>query len=287
MNARALVLDGALIPPDAPAYPPLERGLLYGDGLFESIPVHEQHPLDLDRHFGRMTASCTALSFPVPPRGAWDDSIALCLASSGEGVDSIRVTWSRGQATSRRFVPDPGDGPPRMLVAAYGLPAGRADRLARGVSAACIHGLTPGELARHKTLSAMTYVVAQSRARAQGADEALLVDDRDRVLESAGANVFVVREGRAFTPLAARPILAGIARERVQEWLGKRAQEVDFGPRDVAHAHEAFLTNAVSGVTPLVRVDGQAVGSDAPGPLTRELQKLWEEWRGSAAQRLP
>lgn len=283
MSTLALVLDGALARVDAPAFPPLERGLLYGDGLFESIPVHRRRALEATRHFERMSASCAALGFPPPERAVWDGAIALCLDAAGEDADSLRVTWSRGEARSRRFVPDPADGPPRMMVAAFAAPASRAARLDEGVSAVAITGLTPGELARHKTLSAMTYVVAQSRARAAGAEEALLIDARDRVLESAGANVFVVRDGRAFTPLATRPILSGIARERVTGWLAKRWQEVDFGPRDVALAHEAFLTNAVRGVTPLVRMDGQAIAGGMAGPLTRELQQRWQDWREAAA----
>jgi branched-subunit amino acid aminotransferase/4-amino-4-deoxychorismate lyase len=130
----ALVLDGALISVDAPAFPPTERGLLYGDGLFETFAASAGRALDADRHFARLRRSCAALGFPEPV--AWDDALALCLEAAGKDARALRVTWTRGQASARNYAPTAADGPPRLLVAAYPAPPDRTS----GVRAALVRG---------------------------------------------------------------------------------------------------------------------------------------------------
>jgi len=277
--ARVLVIDGVVVPPETPMFTGLERGLLYGDGLFESIAVHGNRPLEPQRHYDRMAASAVELGLPVPSLELWNRSIAACLAAlTDEMADALRVTWTRGTASERGYAPSLSDGPPRLLVAAHTSGDTARARTEHGVSASAIRGLTPGDLARHKTLSALTWVVAAARARAAGVDDALLIASDGSVLEAAGSNVFLVRAGVAATPPATRPILQGIARARVLDWLGDRGAEADFTPGRLADADEAFVTNAVRGIVPLVRVDGHAIGSGRPGPLTRELQERWREW---------
>ena len=134
MKPLALVLDGALISVDAPAFPPTERGLLYGDGLFETFAASAGRALDADRHFARLRRSCAALGFPEPV--AWDDALALCLEAAGKDARALRVTWTRGQASARNYAPTAADGPPRLLVAAYPAPPDRTS----GVRAALVRG---------------------------------------------------------------------------------------------------------------------------------------------------
>ena len=283
LMARVLVVDGRVTAPRALEISPLERGFQYGDGLFESIAVRGDAALEPERHLARMTASAAALGLPAPPLDLWNHSIAACLAAgtrlAGPPMDAVRVTWTRGLAGERGFAPSKADGPPRMTVVGFS----RIDPARVPASVTSVRGMSPGDLARHKTTSAMAYVAAAARARAAGADGALLIDDADRVLEVTGANVFMVRGGRVLTPPAARPILAGIGRQRVLGWLGEAGGEADFTPTELASSDEAFLTNAVHGVVPLVRLDGRAIGDGAPGPRTRELQARWESWAAEQA----
>jgi len=267
----ALVLDGEAIPPEQAAFLPLERGLLYGDGLFESMLVIEDCVPDVERHFARMATSANALGFPEPSYAAWDVGIAAALdAVRDRPLDrkrSLRITWTRGATRVRSFAPQPEDGAPRLLVALYeGLPADANSMAPR--AAAIIPGMAPGDLGRHKTLSAMAYVVAQERARALGADEALLVDAQGSILEAAGSNVFArfEREGLCTPPLTL-PILPGIARERVFGWV-RGVRELRLTAEDLYRADEVFLTNAVRGVVPIRSIDGRQVGMGGVGSLT-------------------
>ena len=271
----ALTLDGRVADPAAPALPPTERGYAYGDGLFETIPAPGGSAREPERHLARLRASANALGLPVPPRESLERALEATLAEAaraGGRVGLVRVTWSRG-GEERGYAA--GEGAARLVVAAYAAPPRPAD--GSGVSAISVRGVAPGELARHKTLSAIHYVVAATRAREAGADEALLVDPRGRVLETAGANVFVVLGGRILTPPSTLPLFAGIGRSRVIEALAAREAgpvlEQAFDVAALARADEAFLASAVRGVVPLTRVDGHAIGHDGgrPGPLTASL----------------
>jgi branched-chain amino acid aminotransferase len=262
----ALTLDGRAADPDLPALPPTERGYAYGDGLFETIPVDGGAAHEPERHCARLRASAAALGFAVPDAGLLERALAATLEAAGPGAGVARVTWSRGPGP-RGYAPGPDAGPPRLVVAAYAppprVPAGT------GLRAATVRGVVPGDLAAHKTLSAIHYVVAAQRAHAAGADEALLVDARGRVLETAGANVGAVIGGRVVTPPAALPLFAGIGRARVLAAGGVLEQAFDVVA--LAHAGEAFLVSAVRGVVPLVELDGRPIGSGAPGPVTARL----------------
>lgn len=267
----AATVDGHVVDPAAAALPATERGYAYGDGLFETIPAPAGRPFEAERHLARLRASAAALGLPVPAAGALEGAIAATLAAAGDAAGVVRVTWSRG-AGGRGFAPGGDTGPPRLVVTAWPAPAA-----SDGVRALSVRGVTPGELARHKTLSAIHYVVAAQRARAAGADEALLVDARGRVLETAGANVFAVVSGRVLTPPASLPLFAGIGRSRVLEALGtggaEGVLEQAFDLAALARADEAFLASAVRGVVPLLAVDGHAIGPGAPGPRTSSLTR--------------
>ncbi len=281
----ALWLDGAIVDAAKLAFAPLERGLLYGDGLFETVGIAGGRALDADAHVGRLVASAHALGFPAPDASAIAEGIAACLADAGSNAGAIRITWTRGAGT-RGYAPAAGDGPPRLMIAAFAPRPDAEARLHAGVRAASIAGCAPGELAVHKTTSALTYVVASDRARAAGADVAMLIDERGRVLETAGANVFVSVDGALLTPPKTLPILAGLTRARVLAYLGPReAIERAFDLGSVVRAEEAFLTNAVEGIVPLVAIDGRAIGGGLPGPRTRALQDVERARRDQVSAR--
>jgi branched-chain amino acid aminotransferase len=282
----ALWVDGTLADAAAPSFSPLERALTYGDGLFESLSVAGGRALDLDAHVARLAASSAALGLALPDATAIFAGVAACIAAAGAPCAAVRVTWTRGIAAGRGFARLDDDGPPRLLVAAFAARADATERRERGVGAASIEGCEPGDLAAHKTISALPYVVAATRARAAGSEEAILVDERGRVLEAAGANVFVVLDAVVLTPPASLPLLAGLTRARVLQSLGAREGiERAFDVGSVVRAEEAFLTNAVEGIVPLVSIDGRAIGGGTPGPRTRALQDAERVRRSGATQR--
>lgn len=288
----AVWFQGRRVAPDEPIFPATERGLLYGDGLFETIPVAHGLPLDADRHLARLLASAKALGLPVPADTGLAHALEECLAWAGPEAWLARLTLTRGPG-GRGYAPEPVEdsGSAQLLVAAYSSTEEARSQIRDGVRGATVLSFEPGDLARHKTLSALAYVVAAQSARARHANEALLVNRAGAVLETAGSNVFLVRGGRVLTPPTSLPLLAGIGRARTLSWLagggqefGVQGEEWAIGVEDFAQASEAFLTNAVRGFVPLVRLDGRPIGDGRPGPVTRALQERDTRWRAGRHQ---
>ena len=264
----AITLDGRALAPDAPALPVTERGYAYGDGLFETIPLVNGRAVEPARHLARLSASARTLGLPVPDQTVLERAIETTLHEAGPDAGVVRVTWSRGGGGRGYAPPLPGEvGAPRLVVAAYPAPAPPSGE---GLRLSSVRGVTPGELVIHKTLSAIHYVVAADRARAAGADDALLVDARGRVLETTIANVFAVMAGRLVTPPAALALFPGIGRARTL--AASNAAEQAFDLTALSRADEAFAVSAVRGIVPILAVDGRAIGSGTPGPLTKTLR---------------
>jgi len=250
----AVTVDGRLVPADAPALPPTERGYLVGDGLFETLKVESGKPVEAEAHLARLLASCAALAFPAPDRDALDRALKATLDGAGPAAGVLRITWSRGSGARGWAPPLAPDAHPRLVVMAFPAPAPIA-----ALRLISVRGLDPGALHAHKTLSGMHYVVAADRARAAGGDDALLVDARGRVLETTAMNVFAVLNGQRVTPPATLPLFPGLGRARELARTG--ALERPFDLAALAHADEAYAVSALRGMVPIASVDGRAIGA--------------------------
>jgi branched-subunit amino acid aminotransferase/4-amino-4-deoxychorismate lyase len=132
-----------------------------------------------------------------------------------------------------------------------------------------------------KALGYLPNVLARLEARAAGDDDALLLDDRERLAEASAANLFwLTTDGTLRTPAESCPILPGITRAAVLELArrsGLRVEEGEWGREELAAAGEAFVTSSLRGVAPVTALDGEPVGGGITGPRTRELAAAYEE----------
>ncbi len=263
-------LDGAFVAPDAVALPITDPGVRWGDGLFATMRARDRRVPLLDHHLARLGASVVALGLEQAPAGAEvREAVAAVLAHLDPGVHRIRVT-----VTER---------PTLMVEATPYQPDPRP-----GVTVASLTGMWfPGEeLREHKSLSYAGHRLAHRRARAAGADHALLLDDAGRLGESDAATVFVVRAGTVLTP-PVEGILGGVTRDVMLE--AARAESVPVEVRHLPGADwracdEMFLTNGLAGVTPVLAIDGLPVGGGVPGPLTVRLSTAFAEVSGWASE---
>jgi branched-subunit amino acid aminotransferase/4-amino-4-deoxychorismate lyase len=134
-------------------------------------------------------------------------------------------------------------------------------------------------LAGVKSLNCLDNIMSREWAQSQGADTALLLNTKGLLAEASTANAFVVRDGGLVTPPVSDGALPGVTRSAVLELArgaGIQAEERSLAPEELFGAEEAFLTGAVMGVMPLVRVDGRAIGDGKPGPVTRRVRELYE-----------
>lgn len=270
---------GHLLPTDSPAVRANDRGFAYGDGLFETIRLNGGVPLFFARHMARMRGGLAQLGFP---HLQWDEAALFerCLrviAANALTNGMLKIIITRGPGP-RGFEP-PTDSHPTLLIQAAQTP--RVFKTP-GVSTAILAPwkIDPASpLCRVKHLSALDKVLAKQFAKQRGADDALFVNVDGRLAEATASNLFFVAGGMLLTPPLQCGLLPGIARGLLIETanaLPLPVIETEIPVLRLDEANEAFLTNVIAGVRPLVRVDDRPIGSGEPGPVTLAAREHFE-----------
>jgi branched-chain amino acid aminotransferase len=253
-----------VIPPEVPAD---DRGLLLGDGLFETILAIDGVPQAWDAHLARLERGCEVIGIEPPHPAAAKTLAERAMAQAGQasGRAAVRLTFTAGEGRGlERQIPPSG----RLIARAS--PAPRPGGPA-GLETVAIRRNPTSPLSRIKSLSYLDNVLARRQARDAGADEALMLNTKGELACAAAANLFWVRSGRLYTPALECGVLDGIMRGLVIE--AARAMSVEVvelaAPLDALEAAEAvFLTNSLIGVRPVGRLDGRTLPSS---PLVQEL----------------
>jgi 4-amino-4-deoxychorismate lyase len=232
-----------------------DRGLQYGDGLFETLLVRAGRPRFLEAHLARLASGCSRLGIPFSEESPLRADIAAACARAPQ-LAVLKIIVTRGSATRRGYAPDAEV--PRRVVSLYET-ASLSPELRDGVDLVYAVGSVaehPG-LAGIKHLSRLESVWALGDARTAGAFDALLRTASGHVVSGAMTNVFAVRSGQVITPPVDRAGVAGILRQVVLRecaTLGIPASQQLLSARELETAEEAFVTNARIGVVPIRRV---------------------------------
>jgi branched-subunit amino acid aminotransferase/4-amino-4-deoxychorismate lyase len=240
-----------------------DRGLLLGDGLFETMLAVDGAIPAIEAHLNRMAAGCVTLGLPALDREAARD---LCLAAPpASGRVAVRLTLTagsggRGLDRSDQIIP-------RLIATAA--PSPRVEMPATLIIAKTRRN-EGSPASRLKTLSYVDGVLARAEARAAGADEAVMLNNRGEVACAAAANLFWIEGERVFTPSLACGVLAGITRARLLA-----AEEVAEEVADRARLEAAdgvFLTNSLIGMRAVARLGERRF---EPHPLVARLGDLF------------
>ncbi len=293
-------LDGTLVPPSAARVSVFDRGFLYGDSVYEVIRTYGGRPFELPAHLARLRHSADRIG--LEPK--WDASRTaaeiertLAASSGGDVPDPAAAPWNVGERYVRvvmtRGAGEIGLDPalavdPVALVIAQPLSGPPARAYVEGVMAAIVgvrraspQAIDPSA----KTGSHLPNVLALREARAAGAHEAFLLDDRGFVTEGSSSNVFAVRGGRVLTPPLAAGILEGVTRGLVLGLagrLGLPAEETPLRPEDLEGAEEVFVTSTIREIVPVVSLGAHPVGSGRPGPVTSRLHQAFRRLASGA-----
>jgi len=133
---------------------------------------------------------------------------------------------------------------------------------------------------KSKNLNYAHFVLIKMEALSAGADEAIILDIDGFVNEGPGYNIFVINQGKLFTPSSSEGLLAGITRETVFEIAEQEGIEVienRISPYDVFNADEVFFSSTAGAIIPVVEVDGRKIASGTPGPITKRIYELYFE----------
>ena len=246
----------------------LDRGLHYGDGLFETMVCRESRIRFAALHAARLAEGCRRLGIGLDA----DAALARAADTAGHRSALLKLIVTRGVATARGYAPS-GLETARQLLLRYPLPPEEpAGSPTPVVHLAARLGENP-LLAGLKHLNRLELVMARAEMRDSPAVEGLLASSSGRLACGTMTNVFVVQHGVLRTPRVDRCGIAGVLRAvvlREAQRLGIDAQEADLDPADVAGADEAFLTNVRFGVRAITAVDGRPLPS---GPVTQRLRQ--------------
>lgn len=271
----ALLIDGH---PPADRHRALaadDRGLHYGDGLFETALLHGGRVRHLDDHLDRLSWGCDRLRIACPERQVLIRDIALVTQGHGEGVLKITVTRGPGGRGYRA----PERQKPTRIVALHSAPERPADPSTGITVRWCSSRLARSSmLAGLKHLNRLEQVLAQSEWEDTTIAEGLLFDTEGELVSATAGNLFLVREGQLVTPDLRYCGIRGVMRGRVivtAMEAGMPVEEQPLWATDLEAADEVFITNAVRGIRPVGRLETREW---ATGPLTRQLAAALDLW---------
>ena len=270
-------LNGRIVEASRATVSVYDRGLLYGDGLFETMRAYKGVTFAIEEHFHRLRTSADILGLPVPNLD-WPGTIAALLERNDLARQDawVRLTITRGPAEPRVLPPDLPK--PTTIVMVRPLDRDIADHQKRGVKIALLPFSRHGFIPEHKSLNYLPAVVGKVLASYHGAYEGLFVRSDHVLTEGTTTSVFVVRDGALFTSPEGG-ILPGVTRAMVIELAlknGMRVVERDITTTDLRLADEAFLTSSMIEIVPIVHVDEAPLGPGQPGTQTMKLQKLYQ-----------
>lgn len=278
-------LNGKSVPNEKACVSVFDRGLSYGDGLYETMKAMDGKVLFLKEHLKRFLHGADHLGLSksllkpfIDDIGSGATEALLKKNGLGKGEAYVKLMVTRG-VDRASHLPTKGITPTTIIVTKK-IDTKAFDVLRdKGVTAITIEDITPA-MPGVKSLNYLASVLARIKADKAGAFEALFAKD-GFILEGSSSNLFIVRDGKLTTPpLAKRPsggVLAGVTRGEVKRLAGKR--RIPFSEQPVTlealkTADEAFLTNSIMDAVPLVKVNRVKIGGGKPGPVTRLFQGL-------------
>ncbi|MDX8150289.1 branched-chain amino acid transaminase [Patulibacter brassicae] len=286
-QADVIWKNGELVPWDEAKIHVLTHALHYGTGVFEGVRCYDTEigPAIFrhHEHVDRLFRSSSLYYMPIPFTQEQIRQATLeTVAANGLRSCYIRPIVFRGEGPMGL---NPLDSPVDVAIACWEWGAYLGDEgKANGVRAkvSSWRRLSPAGLIPHAKATGqyLNSVLAKIEATKAGYDEAILLDDAGVVCEGSGENLFVVRDGRIVTPPQTASILDGINRRSVIEIAGDLGYEVverDLARAELYLADEVFVTGTAAELTPIREVDDHPVGTGEPGPITREVQRVFED----------
>jgi D-alanine transaminase len=271
------LLDGQHLPLAEARISPLDRSFLFGDGIYEVMPVYGGRLFRPRLHFDRLARSAAALRITNPhTHEHWERLLAGLVSANGAGEQYVYVHLSRGAEHGRNHAPLP-QVPPLVFCYSSTWPVPAESTLRDGL--ACITAEdTRWARCDIKSVALLANVMLRQAAVDAGANETILLRDGE-LMEASASTVHVVRDGVLITPPNSSRILPGTSRivvEELADELGITRRDAPVSEAELRGADEIWLAAATREVQPVTRLDGLAVGSGRPGPVWRRVYDAWQ-----------
>jgi D-alanine transaminase len=258
-----------------------DRGFMFGDGVYEVIPVYSGKLFRSEGHLARLQYSLDAIDIPNPLTTLqWIEIFSTLIEHNFPSVDSvIYLQITRGTMEKRDHAWPP-DMQPNVLVTCTEQVYAKQDSATAGAKAVTLDD-TRWSDCHIKTINLLANALLHQEARNQGANEAILIRE-GFAIEGSQSNLFIVRDDIVITPPKSRHMLGGITREIVLELCQQNkiiCSEKNISEDDLHQADEIWLSSATREILPIVTLNQHAVGNGRPGVVWQQIIQLYHEYK--------
>lgn len=274
-------LNGQFIHQDEAAISVMDRGFLFGDGVYEVIPAYNAKLFRFDQHFKRLQNSLAAIHLDIDlEKKTWEDVFnELITANPQNGKNqSIYFQITRGTSSERSHA-FPAVLSPTFFALSMPLKPVPLNELVNGKKAITLSD-SRWEYCYIKSISLLANVLLYQQALDQGCAECILIRD-EAVAEGATSNVFIVKDHVIKTPPLSDVILGGVTRDLVLELAhqhGLPCLEVAITHEELYLADEIWITSSTREIFPIVNLDGQIIRDGTPGRVWETMIRLYREF---------
>ena len=272
-------LNGKLVPLEQASVSVLDRGFIFGDGVYELVPVYSRVPFRLDEHLERLERSLAAVAIRNPySRAQWRSHVHALVDAQPYEDQGVYFQVTRGVA--KRDHAFPKDAEPTVFMMANPLvnpPQAQVEAGAAAVSAQDFRWLR----CDIKSISLIGNVLLRQLSAEADAIETILFRD-GKLTEASSSNVFVIKGGVIYSPPKNELILPGITYDVVVELARAHSMPLEFRPiseAEVRAADELWVTSSSKEVLAVVQLDGKAVGDGKPGPVFRRMFQHYQDFK--------
>ncbi len=269
-------LNGEFMPLEEARVPVLDRGFIFGDGVYEVIPVYAGRLFRVQEHLQRLDNSLKSIKLKNPLiRQEWIEILETLIAHNKGSDQAVYLQITRGPAKRDHNFPD--HIRPTIFIMSEAV---KTQPPSVGVKAITCTD-TRWQQCHIKSIALLANVLLRREAVEAGAAEALLIRD-GYMMEGAASNVFIVVNGLTITPPKSQFILPGITRDLILEAMQLAqlpCQEADISEARLRSADEIWITSSTREIVPVINLDGKPVGKGQPGPIWSQVWKIYQNYK--------
>jgi D-alanine transaminase len=258
----------------------MDRGFLFGDGVYEVIPVYGGRLFRLDHHLRRLSSSLDAIRISNPLGIAeWRKLLEEVVERNGGGDRSVYLQVTRGVAATRDHA-FPADVRPTVFIMSSPMSAGREIDSETGIHAVTLDDIR-WDYCNVKAITLLPNVLLRQQAVEAEAAEAILIKD-GFATEGAASNLFIVSNDLLITPPKSPSLLPGITRDLILELAAQHGipfKEADITLDELNGANEIWLTSSTREISPVTRLDDRSIGSGRPGPGWLQMIRIYQDYK--------
>jgi D-alanine transaminase len=273
-------LNGRYLPVEEATVPVMDRGFLFGDGVYEVIPVFGNRLLRIDEHLNRLQNSLNRISLPNPHSDKeWREIFSDLLENNAGGDRALYLQISRGVYPKRDLAIKSGF-PPTIFAMVLQVTPPDIEIVSAGISVITVDDFRWGAC-DIKSTSLVANVMLKQQAVAANVDDAILIKNC-MVSEGTASNVFIVKNNVLITPPTGHKLLPGITRDLVIEIAKNNTilvEERELKEAELYTADEIWMTSSTREIAPVIRLNSEAVGSGTAGEMWKRITDLYQLYK--------